>query len=516
VQAMSGEWALVRAALEEEDDAVRLVLADWCEECGPTPGLRARAEFVRLQVELARWVPDLDRRLALQAREQQILAAHATEWLGGRDAPWRSWHFERGGAWVRMLARRFVSRSFAHQGRELLRRAWVHTIRLERPESQLSSVAKSPLLEELIGLDLSKVRLSDESLRKLLSSPFLGRLRCLDLSNNLLTAECVADLTEASSRLASLVRLDLRNNQINEDGLESLLASPLARQLRLLEVQGNGLTSAGMGLFAEWQRPRLSTHPGDQPVRVHNSLGMAFNRIPPGIFWMGSPEEEPGRYDNEGPRHRVTLTRPFYLGVFPMTHQQFHELMALPRSDQTWSGSSRSDHPICDITWEEAQEVCQRLSALAPEQAAGRRYRLPTEAEWEYACRAGTLTPFYFGAMLSAEEANFNSAEPYGPVRPTPPVGGTTRVGSYPANPFGLYDLHGNVQEWCQDWFGPYTPEDQTDPTGLEQGETCLLRGGSWLVNGIRCRSARRNHYYPDSHHPNYGLRVVLELSPAR
>jgi uncharacterized protein (TIGR02996 family) len=513
---MLSEWALVRAALEEEDDAVRLVLADWCEECGTTPGLRARAEFVRIQVELAHWVPDPDRRLALQAREQQILAVHATEWLGGRSAPWRGWSFERGGARVRMPARRFVSRSFAHQGRDLLRRAWVHTIRLERPESQLSSVAKSPLLEEVIGLDLSRARVSDGALRGLLSSTFLGRLRSLDLSNNLVTDEGLADLQGASSRLASLVRLDLRNNQFTEAGLEGLLASPLARQLRVLEVQGNGLTSACMRLFEEWRGSRPPSPPGDLPVRVHNSLGMAFNRIPPGTFWMGSPEEEAGRYDNEGPRHRVTLTRAFYLGVYPITQQQYQELMGPPHPDEVQPGSARSDHPISDITWEEAEEICQRLSELPAEQVAGRRYRLPTEAEWEYACRAGTMTPFYFGETLSAEEANFRSDEPYGRVRSTPSIGGTTRVGCYPGNAFGLYDLHGNVQEWCRDWFGPYSAEDQIDPTGPEGGEMCLLRGGSWLVNGVRCRSARRNHYYPHSHNPNYGLRMVLELSPLR
>jgi formylglycine-generating enzyme required for sulfatase activity len=242
---------------------------------------------------------------------------------------------------------------------------------------------------------------------------------------------------------------------------------------------------------------------------------MAFNWIPPGTFWMGSPEEEPGRYENEEPRHRVTLTRPFYFGVYPMTLQQHQELLGVLGPDEALLGS-RADHPICDISWEAAQEVCLWLSQLPAEQAAGRHYRLPTEAEWEYACRAGTSTPFSFGATLSAEEANFNSVEPYGRVQPTPAVGTTTRVGSYPPNAFGLYDLHGNVQEWCRDWYGPYPAEDQTDPTGPEQGDQCVLRGGSWLVDGTRCRSARRNHFDPDSHNTNYGLRVVLELTPSR
>jgi uncharacterized protein (TIGR02996 family) len=512
---MSSEWALVRAALEEEDDAVRLVLADWCEECGSTPGLRARAEFVRIQVELARWVPDLERRLALQTDEQQILAAHATEWLGGRDAPWRGWRFERGGARVRMPARRFVGRSFTHRGRDLLRRAWVHTIRLERPESHLSSVAQSPLLEELIGLDLSRARLTDDSLRGLLASPFLGPLRSLDLSNNLLTDRSLEELQ--SARLPSLLCLDLRNNSFTETGIRGLLASPLGLQLRDLEVQGNGLTSAALLVVEVWRQSRGLGRPGGLPARIHNSLGMAFQWIPPGTFWMGSPEEEPGRYENEGPRHRVTLTRPFYLGVYPMTPQQHLELMGPPPTGEVQLGPARADHPICDLIWEEAQEVCLQLSELPAEQAAGRRYRLPTEAEWEYACRAGTCTPFYFGETLSVEEANFKSTEPYGPVPPTAGVGGTTRVGSYPPNAFGLYDLHGNVQEWCRDLFGPYPAEDQIDPIGPEQGDQCVLRGGSWLVGGALCRSARRNNFFPDSyHHANYGLRVVLELTPSR
>ena len=162
--------------------------------------------------------------------------------------------------------------------------------------------------------------------------------------------------------------------------------------------------------------------------------------------------------------------------------------------------------PVEQVSWEDAQEFCARLA-----KKTGYAYRLPTEAEWEYACRAGTTTPFAFGETITPELANYNGEYPYAKAPKAEFRGATIPVGSLGvANAFGLYDMHGNVREWCWDWFGEYKSEDQTAPTGPPDGYERVLRGGSFDRQGWHCRSAYRGNQSPDHHQGPFGFRVVV------
>lgn len=257
---------------------------------------------------------------------------------------------------------------------------------------------------------------------------------------------------------------------------------------------------------------------------ITNSVGMKLVPIPSGTFMMGSPRSEEER-DAKELRHEVTITSPFYLGAYEVTQQQWTQVM--PDSERNPAVFSKGngggpEHPVENVSWEAANEFCQQLSARAEEKTAGRRYRLPTEAEWEYACRAGTTTAFHFGNSLSSQQANFNGHYPYGDAEPGPYLRRTAQVGSYPPNAFGLYDMHGNVAEWCSDWYDPqyYENSPGEDPLGPPFGVLSdgfdrfylVVRGGSWLDDARACRSAYR--YRAMARTPNrlVGFRVVCEL----
>jgi len=247
---------------------------------------------------------------------------------------------------------------------------------------------------------------------------------------------------------------------------------------------------------------------------LSNSVGMKLVLIPAGTVAMGSPEAEAGRRINEGPQHEVALTRDFYFAVTLVTQKQFLDVMGHNPAKFSPGQGGDLENPVEYVTWLEATAFCQRLSAMPQEKQAGRKYRLPTEAEWEYACRAGTTTAFSFGAELGHGQANFDSRFPVG-SRAGMPLQKPSRVASYPANHFGLYDIHGNVWEWCQDWFDSayYARSPRRDPPGPEQGEFRVLRGGSWRNHAATCRSAYRNGMPPTSRDKYTGFRVVMELS---
>jgi formylglycine-generating enzyme required for sulfatase activity len=281
-------------------------------------------------------------------------------------------------------------------------------------------------------------------------------------------------------------------------------------------------------------------------------LPLELVAIPGGEFLMGSPEDEPERYGDEGPQHQVTVS-PFFLGKYPVTQAQWRAVATTPKVSQELdpdlSGFKGENRPVETVSWDDATEFCARLR-----RDTGREYRLPTEAEWEYACRAGTTTPFSFGETLIPDLANYNGNYTYqdgpkGEYREQ-----TTEVGTFPANEFGLCDLHGNVWEWCLDhWHGNYegapidgsawlTEDDNVlvtengEPITTEDGESILtenaengepiltendslrdaselvdrvVRGGSWFLNPRLCRSASRDLSSPDYRSYTFGFRVV-------
>jgi formylglycine-generating enzyme required for sulfatase activity len=269
--------------------------------------------------------------------------------------------------------------------------------------------------------------------------------------------------------------------------------------------------------------PGVAAGPVVGPKRIKNSIGMKLVLIPAGKFWMGSPRAELDRYDNEGPLHEVEITRPFYLGTYEVTQEEYEEVLGAnpsffcatgPGKDLV-KGLDTSRFPVECVSWLYAVGFCKKLSDLPEEKKAGRVYRLPSEAEWEYACRGGAngkdRPPFHFGAALSAKQANFNGNFPYGEAAKGPYLRRTTTVGSYPANAFGLMDMHGNVWEWCSDWFSRdyYSRSPGKDPRGPATGSSRVLRGGSWLYRGKSARSANRLSCPPREFDNYIGFRVV-------
>jgi formylglycine-generating enzyme required for sulfatase activity len=237
---------------------------------------------------------------------------------------------------------------------------------------------------------------------------------------------------------------------------------------------------------------------------------------------MGSPVDELGREADEGPRHEVEITRPFWLGAYQVTQEEYQRVRGTNPSYFSEAGGGKeqvagldtSRFPVESVSWEDAVAFCAALSALPGEVAAGRCYRLPSEAEWEYACRAGATdgAPFHTGWTLSPSQANIDGRHHPDGAAPGTALGRPAAVGSYAPNAWGLYDLHGNVFEWCQDWYGGYSKDSQTNPKGSDFGPFRLVRGGSWGRDCDFCRAAFRTWSAPASRIANLGLRVSFCL----
>jgi formylglycine-generating enzyme required for sulfatase activity len=181
--------------------------------------------------------------------------------------------------------------------------------------------------------------------------------------------------------------------------------------------------------------------------------------------------------------------------MYEVTQAEYERVMGTnPSGFKTVAGQTTSRFPVEDVSWNDAVEFCRKLSALPGELSAGRVYRLPTEAEWEYACRAGTTTPFHFGSQLNGWEANCDGNDPYGTTTNGTYLERPAAVGSYGANGFGLCDMHGNVWEWCSDWSDDYATTAVDDPTGATSGLVRVSRGGGWHAGAGGCRSAYRWH----------------------
>jgi sulfatase modifying factor 1 len=277
-------------------------------------------------------------------------------------------------------------------------------------------------------------------------------------------------------------------------------------------------------------------------ARKCRTLGIDLVLIDPGEFEMGSPRNEPGRRPDED-QHKVRITRPFLLGACEVTQEEYEKVM---KTNPSWfapkgGGKDRlpeqdtDRYPVEQVSWFDAVEFCNRLSQqdgyepfykLAEVKRAdgsirsaevtiigGNGYRLPTEAEWEYACRAGTTTPYHYGGEGNGNKSNVKgmSYSTYGGVVTGPDLKRTARVGSYPTNGGGLFDMHGNVAEWCQDWYDKdyYAISPAQDPPGPAKGQQRAVRGGSWLLPEASSRSAARIGQTPDERKEFVGFRIA-------
>ena len=241
-------------------------------------------------------------------------------------------------------------------------------------------------------------------------------------------------------------------------------------------------------------------------------VALTMVKIPAGSFLMGSPGDEPERSDAEGPQHEVTLGT-FWMAQTPITQAQWLAVASWQKLERDLepdpSHFKGANRPVEQVSWFDVLEFCRRLN-----QRTGQRYGLPSEAQWEYACRAGSTTPFHFGATLTPELANYDGNYCYGNGPKGTYREQTTEVASFPANGWGLHDMHGNVGEWCQDhWHESYNFAPDDDQPWLipaaAADEPRLLRGGSWGFVPRYCRSAYRNHFRPDNAILNVGFRVV-------
>ncbi len=243
-------------------------------------------------------------------------------------------------------------------------------------------------------------------------------------------------------------------------------------------------------------------------LKLGKGITMTLIRIPAGTFTMGSPVTEKGRKSNEGPQREVTISKPFYLGVTEVTQAHWKAIM-----DTDPSHCKGANRPVERVSWDDAVACCKALS-----KKTGRTVRLPTEAEWEYACRAGTTTPFHTGQTISTDQANYNARHTYGNGRKGVVHDKTLAVGSFKPNAFGLHDMHGNVLEWCADWYGEkyYAQADTCNPKGPASGSYRIFRGGSWSNYPTTCRAAFRSWLTQNLCNDNNGFRVVVESGSRR
>jgi formylglycine-generating enzyme required for sulfatase activity len=356
---------------------------------------------------------------------------------------------------------------------------------------------------------------------------FLGPRLWLDFRDDLLYAERLEDLLRELHGLPRFRKPPLGRPAFLSNSAEPV-AQPAAAAIPLQRFTINTTTALLQQEAGSWREQRISLQLEGHRQQLADGVALTLVQIPAGKFWMGSPKGEPERSDAEGPQHQVTLDS-FLMAQTPITQAQWRAVAAWqPQGGERWGrqlqpapsrfqgeqvrlleGESNTDQrPVERVSWFDAIEFCSRLS-----QRTGRNYRLPSEAQWEYACRAGSITPFHCGETISPELANYDGSYSYeyGP-KGTYRVQ-TIEVARFPANAWGLHDMHGNVLEWCEDyWHGSYkgAPTDGSAWLYLkaEKDEWRLLRGGSWLNSPGDCRSAYRNSYHPDSQPFNVGFRV--------
>ena len=262
---------------------------------------------------------------------------------------------------------------------------------------------------------------------------------------------------------------------------------------------------ASFGTSPAITRPRWASGAGKDAfgqfaeIEVGNVV-QRFRWIAPGRFLMGSPTDEPERYNNEV-QHEVMLSSGFWLADTACTQSLWQAVTGAKPS--YFKGDARN--PVENVSWDEVQAFLSELNR----RVSGLQARLPSEAEWEYACRAGTTTPFSFGENITPEQVNYDGNYPYAGGEKGRYREKTVAVGSLPANPWGFYEMHGNVWEWCADRFGDYPTAQQVDPTGPQTGDSRVLRGGSWYDFGRAARCAYRGRFEPAHRGQGFGFRFA-------
>jgi formylglycine-generating enzyme required for sulfatase activity len=290
-------------------------------------------------------------------------------------------------------------------------------------------------------------------------------------------------------------RLQIRSNTAV---LEATVASPTPTQLVASNPTRIELQAASTNFDMQLELKPVSR---DKVIELPGGLKLQLRYIPPGSYLRGSPDTETGRDRDEGPQHPVTISRGFYLGTYEITQGQWRAVMRTnPAAFQQGDPAEAAKRPVESVSWHEAQRFLDRLNTLG----AG-TFRLPTEAEWEYAARAGTTSPYPWQQTPPQDKTHANAWANSRSFATTHPVG------QKPPNAWGLFDMHGNVWEWCSDWYGPYSNEAATDPKGPATGRERVFRGGSWYDFPVSLRSANRHRHAPDGTYTAIGLRVALD-----
>ena len=406
----------------------------------------------------------------------------------------------RGGCWFKEATRcRLATRSYRWQGARDCFSIGVRIVRNSWPVE----ASKPAIHPEIKGQNVTKVSYLGPALEESFEqtgpkSWMSGEVAYNEVKRN----EWHVHLQRAAE-FDERVQIDLSEMKIHIRGQEPKEVLPILRASKQLSAAAEAAMEQ-----ARLSSAKSSSDQADQGIT--NTIGMKLVPIAKGKFQMGSLFREEG-YRLAEQRHEVTLTRDYYLGAFEVTQAQYLKLMG--NNPSYFQGGQvknvdSSNHPVDRVSWEDAVEFCKRLSELPEEKAAGRVYRLPTEAEWEYACRAGSNAPFGFGGLELVDDYGWFSSNCKGISQP---------VGKKDPNAWGLYDMHGNVMEWCSDWAGDYPEGAVSDPTGPMDGDSRMIRGGAWLTPAMLGRSGNRAFHFPADTRSDYvGFRVALSSPEIR
>jgi formylglycine-generating enzyme required for sulfatase activity len=401
----------------------------------------------------------------------------------------------RGGCWFKEATRcRLATRSYRWQGASQCFSIGFRMVRHSLPVE----VAKLAIDPEINGQNVTKVSYQDSSSEKSFEQIGPKSWMCGEVVYNEVDRNEWHVHLQRAGEVDERVQIDLSQMTVHFRGQGPKEVLPILSASKQLSATAEEAMEAKRLSAAESSESQAAKG-------ITNSIGMKLMPITAGKFQMGSLFREKG-YRLAEQRHEVTLTRDYYMGTFEVTQAQYLKLMGNNPSHfqgDLVEGGDSSNLPVEMVSWDNAVEFCKRLSALPEEQAAGRVYRLPTEAEWEYACRAGSNAPFGFGGLELVDDYGWFNSNCKGKSHP---------VGKKKPNAAGLYDMHGNVMEWCNDWAGDYPEVAVSDPTGPKEGFSRMIRGGAWLTPAMLGRSGNRAfHFPPSSTCMNYlGFRVAL------